>query len=129
MNRLIIMVLLIPLLLVPLVNAVPNLPIKIIPSIGGDSFALVGNATLYANGTDYWIKGAIKNISHVSMSPVLLMISFEDKTSLHSAGLVVGATYTNMDPGEVKHFDADTGYTIQKGNQQFPYLNASIAVQ
>jgi hypothetical protein len=94
-------------------------------------FALVGNTTFYLNNTDghYHLKGIIQNISHVTISHITMSVSFYDKMAVLAGNvrLVMGSAIDNINPGDMPHFDIDTGSTAKQANQ-FQYLLAMIGM-
>ena len=131
-SKLLFLTALIPLLLVPLVNAVPAISITLFNDLDSQNFVQIGKPLLYVNGTNYHVKETLKSVAEYTYPFVTLNLNFLDKKSgslINTAAPSTNDTVIhNMSPNQTGHFDMDTGYTKAQGDKEFPYFNITIGV-
>jgi len=124
MTNLLAFVAIIPLLLVPLVNAVREMPITIDPR--EHNFILVGKPLLYVNGTNYHIKGILKSVANYTLPAVLVTVDFRDKKTDMFVNSANNLNESSISPNQTLPFDINTNYTKTQGDKEFRYFNATI---
>lgn len=127
MNKLVILgAIIIPLLLVPLVSAIPTMSITMATDPQSQNFILVGKPLLYVNGTNYHIKGTLKSVAKYTLPNVLISSDFIDKKTGFFVNSANTLNSTRISPNQTSNFDIDTNYTKAQGDKEFRYFNATV---